>query len=358
MPKRKEEIATNIINSKNEPIVKEFEKLIEQIKVQIDIAPSTSQYLTNNYRLKQIGNALQIIKKYPKEIKSGEQLKDFEGIGKGTISRINEILKTGSLSEIKVTKSERKYSDYIKELEQIHGIGHKTAYELVTKHGIKSIKDLKKAYNEGTIQVTNIVLTALKYHGIYEKNIPRSEIDKIYEYLLIKAKTIDNDLSITICGSYRRLRPTSNDVDVLVIHPSIKTKLQLENQPKAENYLLRLIRLLRDDKFLLDNLTDKDYEIKYMGFCQLVENNHEYPVRRIDFRYLPAGSYPAAILYFTGNAEFNKRMRGLAEQLGYTLNEYGLYKLEGNKKIRIETKTEKDIFDKLGMEYLPPEKRN
>ena len=53
----------------------------------------------------------------------------------------------------------------------------------------------------------------------------------------------------------------------------------------------------------------------------------------------------------------NKRMRALAEQLGYLLNEYGLYKLNGNKKIKIKITSEKDIFDKLGMEYLPPEKR-
>jgi DNA polymerase/3'-5' exonuclease PolX len=39
------------------------------------------------------------------------------------------------------------------------------------------------------------------------------------------------------------------------------------------------------------------------------------------------------------------------------LNEYGLYKLNGDKKMRIKITTEKDIFDKLGMEYLPPEKR-
>lgn len=357
MPKRKEDIIdTTGANIKNEKIVEEFEKLIQQIKIQIDIAPSTTQYMTNHFRLKQITNALGIIKKYPNEIKEGKDLKDIKGIGKGTISRIDEILKNGKLSEIKLKESDKKYSDHVKELELIHGIGHAKAYELVTKYNIKTIDELKKAYNDGTIELSDLVITGLKYHGVYQEKIPRTEVDKIYHYLDKKAKSIDKDLNVTICGSYRRLKPTSNDVDVLLSHPKIKTKLQISTNDD-NNYLFKFIKVLKDDKFILDDLTDKDYHIKYMGYCKLKQNNHQYPVRRIDIRYIPFDSYPVAMLYFTGNATFNKRMRTLAEQLGYLLNEYGLYKLKGDKKIRIKITSEKDVFDKLGMEYLPPEKR-
>lgn len=337
----------------NEKIVKEFEKLVDQIKIQIDISPSTSEYVTNNFRLKQISNALEIIKKYPKTIISGNDLKNIKGIGKGTIARIDEILKKGKLSEIKIKKSEKKYSEYIEELEKIHGIGHKKAYELITKYGIKSIAELKKAYNDELIELNNVILTGLKYHGVYQEKIPRGEIDKISEYLKRKAGSLNKDLHVIICGSYRRLRPTSNDVDVLLTHPQIKTKLQISNQ-SDDNYLLKFIKELKEDKFILDDLTDKDYEVKYMGYCQFNKN----PVRRIDIRYIPSNSYATSLLYFTGNAEFNKKMRSLAEQLGYMLNEYGLYKLNGKKMTRIKITSEKDVFDKLGMEYLVPEKRN
>jgi DNA polymerase/3'-5' exonuclease PolX len=91
-----------------------------------------------------------------------------------------------------------------------------------------------------------------------------------------------------------------------------------------------------------------------MGYCQYKEN----PVRRIDIRYIPFDSYAASLMYFTGNQSFNIKTRALAESLGYLLNEYGIYKLIGDKKKRIKTETEKDIFDILGLEYLPPEKRN
>ena len=355
MPKKKEDIADiEVENSNNEKIVEEFEKLIRQIKIQIDIAPSTNEHMINHFRLKQISNALQIIKKYPKEIKSGSDIKDIKGIGKGTIMRIDEIIKTGKLSEIIIKNSDKKYSEYINELKKIHGIGHTKAYELITKYNIKTIEQLKKAYNDGTIDLNNVILTGLKYHGVYQEKIPRSEVEKVFKYLDNKAKSINNDLCITICGSFRRLKPTSNDIDVLITHPKIKTKLQIQSN---DNYLIKFIKMLKEDKFILDDLTDKDYEIKYMGYCQLKTNNHEYNIRRIDMRYIPYDSYYSALLYFTGGAVFNKRMRALAEQLGYLLNEYGLYKLNGNKKIKIKITSEKDIFDKLGMEYLPPEKR-
>lgn len=359
MPKGKKDVDINdieIANTKNEKIVNEFQKLIDHIKVQIDISPSSSVYSTNLFRLKQITNALIIIKKYPKEIKRGEDLKEFSGIGKGTIERINEILKTGKLSEIKVSKSEGKYSEYVKELEKIHGIGHVKAYELVTKYGIKNIKDLIKAYNDGIIELNNIILTGLKYHNLYKENIPRAEIDKINDYINRIVKGIDKKLEAVICGSYRRQKPTSNDIDILITHSDIKTKLQLAEQGD-DNYLLQFVKELKEDKFILDDLTDKDYKIKYMGYCKYVEGKKEYPIRRIDIRYIPYESFYTAMQYFTGSGDFNVKIRRLAEQLGFMLNEYGLYEIKGNKKIKIKITSEKDIFYKLGLEYLPPEKR-
>ena len=50
-------------------------------------------------------------------------------------------------------------------------------------------------------------------------------------------------------------------------------------------------------------------------------------------------------------------MRSVAQSLGFLLNRYGLYQIEGEKKKKIKIKSEKDIFKKLGMEYLEPNKR-
>lgn len=351
--------ASGVINKKNEKIVKEFEKLVEQIKFDIDTTPNRRESMGHFYRLKQIKNAISIIEKYPHEIKSGKDLEEIKGIGKGIMGRIDEILEKGYLSEIKLDEEKKEYLKEVEELEQVFGIGPKKAYELIKKYNIKSILDLKEAYNKGEIELTNQMVIGLKYYDIYKENIPRVEVTKIDKYLTRIIKNVDDELFHMICGSYRRGKQTSNDVDVLVSHPKIKTRLDIGG--KTGNYLIKLVERLKKEGFLLADLTDKDFEVKYMGFCQYKEGSKEFPVRRIDIRFVPYESWAAGVLYFTGSGSFNQKMRELAGELGYKLNEFGLYKVsyvkEQEKLTQIKTSTEKEIFEHLGMEYLPPEKR-
>lgn len=339
--------------SKNEKIISEFEKLLEQIKYEIDHSINRKTQIANTYRLKQIMNVIQILKKYDKEIKSGEQVKHLKGVGLGTVSRINEILEKGRLAEIKLDEEQRKYSEAINELKQIIGIGPRTAYDLVTLYNIKTIPELMKAYNEGRIELNAEILLGLKYHNVYQENIPREEIIKIDNFFEITMKEMDPDLIHVICGSYRRMKPISNDIDVLISHPKIKTRFQLESSP---NYLRLLVENLRKKKFLVDDLTDKNFTVKYMGFCQYSEGKKKFPIRRIDMIYVPYDSFYAALLHFTGSGSFNEKIRSLAKELGYKLNEFGLFKLK-NGETKIKISSEKDIFEKLGLEYIPPENR-
>ena len=89
-----------------------------------------------------------------------------------------------------------------------------------------------------------------------------------------------------------------------------------------------------------------------MGFCKYKNN----PVRRIDIRMIGIESFFPALVYFTGSYELNQKMRKLAKEQGYKLNEYGLYDMNTNKKITILT--EEMLFEKLGMNYIEPIDRN
>lgn len=331
-----------VVNNKNRKIVEEFEKLVEQIKFDIDMNPVKANY----FRLSQIKKVVGILAKFPDEITDSKQLENMPGVGKGSLRRIDEILKSGHLSEIIVEEKHKQYLKQMDELEQVYGIGRKTAYTLVKKYNITSVKQLKIAHKAKIVKLPHKIIIGLKYYGVYEENIPRNEMDKINLLIKQQVAKIDDKLIYQICGSYRRLKPTSNDIDILLVHPDIKTK------KNKSDYLIRLVQQLKKINFIIDDLTDKDYTVDYMGFCQLTTK-----VRRIDVRFFPYESYYTALMHFTGSGEFNKKIRLLAQSLGYKLSEYGLFKLDDNKEIKIKINSEKDVFDKLGLEYLPPEKR-
>ena len=137
---------------------------------------------------------------------------------------------------------------------------------------------------------------------------------------------------------------------MLITHKNFKNESDLQKF----NYLSSIIDLLTKEKFLTDHLTYNG-NTKYMGFCKFMNN----PNRRIDIRFVPLISYPSSLLYFTGSGEFNKSMRTYAIKNGYTLNEYGLYKLKPDKTkgLKLKADTEKDIFKLLKLDYVEPKNR-
>lgn len=313
----------------NTNIIKEFEKLIKQIDYELLIKKDEQ----NKYRLLRYKKILQILKKYDKKIQSGEELEDIKGVGKKTVERINEIIKNGYLKEIYLSDKDLNKIKILKKLEEIIGVGKKNALELYNKD-IKSVEDLKKKIKNNEIQVNDKIKIGLKYYKKYDTKISREEIDKINIYLQKIIKKIDINLKLKICGSYRRQKDIMEDIDIIITH-------------KKKSYeLSEIVNILKSEKFLLDGLTDNNYKTKYMGFCKYKNN----PIRRIDIIYVPYKSYYPALLYFTGSAEFNKRLRLLAKKLGYKLNQLGLFKK--NKMIKINS--EKELFEKLNIKYVKP----
>lgn len=347
-PKIKESKQLESVNPKNMFLIQEFEKLKKQIRFDTDHTTDKKQRLAHSFRLQAIDKIIEILLNFKDEIVSSQQLKGIKGIGKGTLSRVDEILSKGNLSEIIPEILDQKYLQYIDELAGIYGVGERTAYDLYKNYGVKSIDDLKKLYKSGKISLPDPVVKGLKYYDIVQDKIPHEEIIEIDEYLHQVLLEIDPELFGIICGSYRRMTPTSGDIDMLIVHPKIKNMSAKVSLKK--NYLSIFIKKLKEDNFIIDSLTSDDVTTKYMGYCKY----KDYPLRRIDIRFIPYDSYYTAILYFTGPKDFNTRMRRLALTMGYSLSEYGLTDEHG-KVLKVQS--EKEVFDILGMEYIPPEKR-
>lgn len=350
----------------NNNIINEFERLTKFIQIEIDQArekKDVKQSTANTFRLKNTKNVLSILKKYPKKITDAtlDEFSELPGIGKGTVDRIKEILKDGKLSELKDFKeSTDENQALLEELESIVGVGRTTANEFIKK-GVTSVKDLKNKINKGGIEVNDKILLGVKYYGKFFGDIPRDEITKVKKLMEKEIKHMNKEYKLDennqyifeICGSYRREKPTSGDIDVLV--SKIGTKMESLDDV---NHLERLIKRLKkpiksndNDPLLVDDITDKNYETKYMGFSKYKNN----PYRRIDIRFVAHDVFPTAMLYFTGSAKLNQDMRKLAKKMGYKLSEYGLTKISDNSKVPIES--EYDVFKFLKIEYLAPRLR-
>lgn len=349
----------------NEKIINEFKKLIAFVKNDSDElkkAKDVKKLTANNFRLKQLNNVLIVLNNYPEKItlKNYMELKEIDGIGAHTIERIKEILENGKLEELNTfTEKDQGKETILKELETIIGVGRAKAIEFYDQ-GITSVKMLKQKIEKKEIEVNDKIELGLKYWGKAFPNIPRKEIDKVYKIFtkivdkMNKVAKLDdkNKYIFEVCGSYRRERPTSGDIDVLL------SKLGTKDESKDTtnhleifiNKLKEPIKINGDKPLLVDDMTDKNFETKYMGFAKYKEN----PVRRIDVRYVPYESYFSALLYFTGSAELNKKMRVIAKKMDLKLSEYGLFNSDGTK---LKIKSEEDYFKHLGLDYIEPKYR-
>ncbi len=293
------------------------------------------------FRAKAYGNAMEEIIKYDQDILSIKQLENIKGIGKTILDKLNEYVKTG-----KIQLLEKEKNNPINILTKVYGIGPKKAKQFV-ELGIESIDDLKNNNNnEIEKMLTENIKTGLKYFDDIEKRIPRQEIEK-YKLLLDEIFNESSALvnaKFDIVGSYRRGNKTSGDIDIIIT-----------NSKDDKQIFKNVIDILIKKNIIIEILSRGN--VKCLTICKIP---NEIP-RRVDFLYSPPDEYYFALLYFTGSKVFNTLQRQKALDLGYTLNEHGLYEIhkgiKGNK-VNQEFISEKSIFDFLKMDYCSPEKRN
>jgi DNA polymerase/3'-5' exonuclease PolX len=342
----------------NNLIISKFNILLQLLKESNKYELNKNNKITNMFRIKQLYNAANIIENldYTITVNNADKLINLPGIGKGTVARIYEILNTKHLEEINylqqyITTNKTDYFNLkklIDDLSTIIGIGNETAVKLIKEHDLVSLADFKNKVANNTIKLNNNIKLGLKYLDVYQPNIPRTEIQQIETMLNNIVFNLDPKYIFIICGSYRRGKLISNDIDILLIHENV---LEGSGREQDNKYLKIFVDELHRHKFIIDDLTVST-GTKYMGFCRL---NEKSIIRRIDIRMVPVISFFPALVYFTGPYEFNQNMRKTAKKQGYKLNEYGLYDLKTNKSLILLN--EKMVFDMLNMDYLEPHER-
>ena len=196
--------------------------------------------------------------------------------------------------------------------------------EKLNKRGIFTIKDITNS----KIPLNSLQKIGIKYYTDLSKSIPRNEIFEIKNYLQSFIKEI-----LKLVGSYRRNAERSGDIDILISCEKI-------------NCLQEISKIVVNLDIYIDTLilgkTKFSFLIKWNGI-----------VRQVDFLLVPKKSYYTALFYFTGNTQFNQKIRGIYKKRGWLLNEYQIHK---NKNEIIYPKSEQEIFKLVNLEYLEPKR--
>ena len=260
-------------------------------------------------------------------------LKEIPGVGTGIASRIEEYLKTGKIKFYERLK--KKTPVDVEELTAVEGMGPKRIKILYQKLGVKNIKDLEKAakthkiaslFGFGEKSEQNI-LEGIEFLKKSKGRFLLGEILPVAKEIYEKLKKLKEVKQINIVGSLRRMRETIGDVDFLVAS---------KNPEKVMDFFVSLPGII---KVLGKGFTKSSVRMEE-GFD-------------VDIRVVDKKSYGAALQYFTGSKEHNIVTRKIAISKGLKLNEYGLFK--GSKMIAGEK--EEQIYEKLGMQWIPPEIR-
>jgi DNA polymerase (family 10) len=263
------------------------------------------------------------------------KLEDLPGVGEAIAKKIGEIIETGSL----------KYRDELKaktpiDLEGIlavEGIGPKTAGLLFKRLRIRSLDDLERAAKEHKIReikrlgpkTEENILSSIelakgkKGRTLLGEALPVAE--EICQHLRAVEKAETNQ--VEAAGSLRRMKETIGDIDILAtsLHPV---------------RIAEIFTTMTGVRKILEKGETKSSII--------LESNLQ-----VDLRVVDEESFGSALMYFTGSKDHNIALRKLAISKGLKLSEYGLFK--GNE--RVASHTEKEVYKKLGLDYIPPELR-
>lgn len=268
-------------------------------------------------------------------LKNGVQgLRKIPSIGNAISLKIEEFIKSDKIDyhQELTTKIPLKVSEFY----NMRGIGPKTIKILYEKLKITSISDLEKAASEGRIaklkgfskmKEENILRTI----QLSKKNKTRYLLGDVYPLIKkieSRLTTEDSVIRCAVVGSFRRMKETIGDIDILV---------STKEPEKVVNFFVNMPEV--------EEIRGKG---KAKAFVELINGIG------VDLLVVPEESFGSASQYFTGNKDHNISLRNLAISIGLHLNEWGLFT---KKKKQIAGDDEQEIYEKLHLEYIPPELR-
>ncbi len=322
---------------KNQEIAAAFEKAADLLALLDE----------NAFRVIALRKVARAIEEMPGAVETLAQeggLEEVPGIGKSSAERIREYLKSGKIAEFEELASQVPAG--VLEVMRIPTVGPKTAALLWREGGVTSVAQLMKEIELGEASAL------LKIKGVGAKKLAKMKENLAHvaassgRIRLGEAMPIAEEISdflrglpgvtaVQYCGSLRRGKETIGDIDIAVAAP-LEKGLAIGEAVTKHRMCASVIQL-----------GESKTSIRASGRFNI----------QVDVRVVPAESFGAAIQYFTGSKEHNVKLREMAIKMGMKVNEWGVYKISGEKETKIAGETEEGVYAALGLKWMPAEMR-
>jgi len=290
----------------------------------------------NPFRIRSYRKAVRIIGDMTQdvaELAAAGRLTDIPGIGEGISGKIKEYLATGRIEKFEEMK--KGVPGGLIALLSVPGLGPRTVAMLHKELGVESAEDLRAAIKKGRLsglagmgekKIGNM-LRGLKLIREFGSRLPLGIALPVASEIVARLSRTAVVGEIEPAGSLRRRAETVGDIDILVGG--------------------------RDGKSIIETFAGLAMVREVLASGETKGSVIVEGGLQVDLRVVPRKSFGAALQYFTGSKSHNIHLRRIAREKGLKINEYGLFR--GKKMLC--GRTEKEIYKRLGMCWIPPELR-
>ncbi|HEV7931570.1 MAG TPA: DNA polymerase/3'-5' exonuclease PolX [Actinomadura sp.] len=286
------------------------------------------------FKVRAYEKAVRAISGHPEDV--GELglagLKKIPSVGDAIAKKILDYQRTGTIRQVEDLRAQIPAG--VRTLTDIPTLGPKKAMALYEELGVDSVAGLEEAVRAGRLRGLKgfgekTGENILRGIAIMAQSADRFPIDtamEIAERIVATLERVPGAVRCAYAGSLRRMRETIGDIDVLVASedpgPIMETFVSM---PQVTDVIAR---------------GDKKTSVRTFRGPQ------------VDLRVVPPESWGAALQYFTGSKEHNVRIRERAVRAGLKLSEYGLF--EAGSGELIVSSTEEEVYERLGLPWIPP----
>jgi DNA polymerase (family 10) len=323
----------------NRDIAQIFENIADMLEIK---GENIHRYLS--YR--RAGETIRELPRDLRAISADGQLTDIPNIGKTLAEKIQEMLDTGELEFYNKLKLEVPIG--VVDIKRINGVGPKKAKLFWDELNVTTIDELKAAAQAGKLRdlpkmgakSEQKIIEGIEALARQTGRAPLGKALPAAQDILDKLLKLPGVVEGEIAGSIRRARPTIGDVDLLVaVHD-----------------------MDHDAPSIMDAFVGMENVARILGHGPTKSSVELLNGVQVDLRVLIKEKWGTAINYFTGSQAHNIRMRELALERGFSLNEHAFSPVDDNKNIvedapKTFCATEEEVYAMVGLPWIPPELR-